>query len=125
MLRKWYVKPTIGYILNSMLKDHFDLILLTQLAAGIPAGKLKNQQTGCYVGCMTLDYELMSSRDTNNLAHAAASGLSQAMIANRLSWFFDMHGPSLTLDTACSSSLTALHLSCQALREGEINMVSP
>ena len=45
------------------------------------------------------------------------------MLANRLSWFFDLTGPSLNIDTACSSSLMALHVACQALRNRESSMV--
>ena len=45
---------------------------------------------------------------------------SQAVLANRLSYVFNLRGPSLTVDTACSSGLTALHLGCQSLRAGEI-----
>ncbi|RYO87212.1 hypothetical protein DL762_004340 [Monosporascus cannonballus] len=87
--------------------------------AGIPMESLANSQTGCYVGCMTNDYELLSAHDTQELGYSAATGLSEAMIANRVSWFFGLRGPSLTLDTACSSSLYALHLACQALKLGE------
>jgi acyl transferase domain-containing protein len=42
------------------------------------------------------------------------------MLANRVSYFFDLHGPSITLDTACSSGLVALHQACQAIRAGEV-----
>jgi acyl transferase domain-containing protein len=92
--------------------------------AGVPVESLMNSQTGCYVGCMTNDYEMMSLHDVYDVGHTAASATSEAMIANRVSWFFGLQGPSLTLDTACSSSLYALHLACQSLRLGETNMVS-
>ncbi|GKT47554.1 reducing polyketide synthase FUB1 [Colletotrichum spaethianum] len=90
--------------------------------AGIPVESLMNSQTGCYVGCMTDDYELLSLHDIYDLGHTAASAISEAMTANRVSWFFGLRGPSLTLDTACSSSLYALHLACQSLKLKETNM---
>ncbi|KAJ5135407.1 Lovastatin diketide synthase LovF [Penicillium bovifimosum] len=90
--------------------------------AGIPVEDLMDSRTGCYVGCMTNDYEMISLHDIYNIGHPAATGLSEAMTANRVSWFFGLKGPSLTLDTACSSSLYALHLACQSLRLRETNM---
>ena len=50
---------------------------------------------------------------------ATGSG-SQAVLANRISYVFNLKGPSFTVDTACSSGLTALHVGCQSLRAGEI-----
>jgi acyl transferase domain-containing protein len=41
------------------------------------------------------------------------------MLSNRLSYFYNLSGPSFTVDTACSASLVALHLACQSLRAGE------
>ncbi|VBB80680.1 Putative polyketide synthase [Podospora comata] len=87
--------------------------------AGIPVENLMNSRTGCYVGCMTNDYEMLSLHDIHDIGHNAASATSEAMTANRVSWFFGLKGPSLTLDTACSSSLYALHLACQSLRTKE------
>ncbi|KAI0448681.1 lovastatin nonaketide synthase [Xylaria acuta] len=90
--------------------------------AGILVEDLMNSRTGCYVDCMTNDYEMISLHDIYDIGHPAATGLSEAMTANRVSWFFGLKGPSLTLDTACSSSLYALHLACQSLRLKETNM---
>ena len=44
------------------------------------------------------------------------TGGALSIIANRLSYFLDLRGPSVTVDTACSSSLVAVHLACQSLR---------
>lgn len=55
---------------------------------------------------------------------ATSSGHSRAIISNRLSYFFDLRGPSATIDTACSASLVALHLACQSLRSGESEQAS-
>ncbi|KAM3564383.1 hypothetical protein ARSEF4850_001893 [Beauveria asiatica] len=86
--------------------------------AGIQMESLVNSDTACSVGCMTNDYEILSAHDMQDMGYSAATGISKAMTANRVSWFFGLRGPSLTLDTACSSSLHALHLACQSLRLG-------
>ncbi|PYI07708.1 polyketide synthase [Aspergillus sclerotiicarbonarius CBS 121057] len=87
--------------------------------AGVPMESLPRSATGVYSGCMTNDYELLSTRDIMDMPHNSATGNGRTMLANRLSWFFDLRGPSIMMDTACSSSLTALHLATQALRTGE------
>lgn len=56
--------------------------------------------------------------------YEANGSMGTAMISNRISWFFDLKGPSLSLDTACSSSLVALHLAVQSIRSGETTQVS-
>jgi acyl transferase domain-containing protein len=45
------------------------------------------------------------------------------MLANRISWFFDLQPTILTVDTACSSSVVALRLGCQSIRTGDADMV--
>lgn len=86
--------------------------------------KLPGSNTAVYSGSMTNDYELLSTRDLYDMPHNSATGNGRTMLANRLSWFFDLQGPSIMMDTACSSSLTAVHLASQALRAGECEMVS-
>ena len=53
----------------------------------------------------------------------AAIGLGQNFTANRLSWAFNLKGPSIQIDTACSSSLIALDMACQSLRSRDSSMV--
>ena len=54
----------------------------------------------------------------------AVTGLAGAMLSNRISGFFNLRGPSVTLDTACSSSLVAFDLACQTIRDGQATLVS-
>ena len=49
-------------------------------------------------------------------------GVGSAMASNRISHFFDLRGPSMTIDTGCSTTLTAVHQACQSLRAGESEM---
>ncbi|KAJ5429590.1 hypothetical protein N7491_006606 [Penicillium cf. griseofulvum] len=89
---------------------------------GIPIDTLPGSNTAVYSGSMTNDYELLSTRDIYDMPHNSATGNGRTMLANRLSWFFDLQGPSIMMDTACSSSLTAVHLAAQSLRSGECGM---
>ncbi|KAF2274182.1 ketoacyl-synt-domain-containing protein [Westerdykella ornata] len=87
-------------------------------AAGQSMEKLRGSDTAVYVGCMCDDYNTMLTRDWETLPRYTATGLERGILANRISYFFDWHGPSLSIDTACSSSLVALDHAVQAIRSG-------
>jgi acyl transferase domain-containing protein len=61
--------------------------------------------------------------DTEMIMKNKGSGTGTNMLANRVSWFYDLKGISMTIDTACSSSLVALHQACQDMRSGQSDMV--
>jgi acyl transferase domain-containing protein len=88
-------------------------------SAGYTIDGLRGSQTGVFVGQMTDDFHDLLYRDVENIPQYAGSGASRAIVANRVSYFFDWHGPSMNIDTACSSSLVATHQAVQALRNGE------
>jgi acyl transferase domain-containing protein len=90
--------------------------------AGLLTEELAGSNTGCFVGCFTKDYSDMIVRDSETSPQYAATGTSASILSNRISWFYDLKGPSLTLDTACSSSLVGVHLACQSLQLRETNM---
>ncbi|KAL8986722.1 MAG: hypothetical protein Q9177_004009, partial [Variospora cf. flavescens] len=85
---------------------------------GTPAN-IKRGQAAVYVGTMGVDYNDTLLRDLNSIPTYFATGTNRAILANRVSHFFDWHGPSMSIDTACSSSLIAVHQGVQALRTGE------
>ncbi|MGV0627800.1 SDR family NAD(P)-dependent oxidoreductase, partial [Mycolicibacter minnesotensis] len=87
--------------------------------AGIPATSLRRSQTGVYVGASITEYGCHASADLGTVDAWSNAGGALSIIANRLSYFLDLRGPSVTVDTACSSSLVALHLACRSLRTGE------
>ncbi|MCU1348580.1 MAG: Mycocerosate synthase, 6-deoxyerythronolide-B synthase, partial [Acidobacteria bacterium] len=87
--------------------------------AGIVPTALKGSKTGVFVGASNCDYSrLMQEAGVEVEAHHGV-GSSLAILANRISYFFDLSGPSLVVDTACSASLVALHSAVQSLRSGE------
>jgi len=84
--------------------------------AGIPPTTLRCSQTGVFVGSSLGEYGYLASSDLPAVDAWSNPGGALSIIANRLSYFLDLRGPSVTVDTACSSSLVALHLACQSLR---------
>lgn len=90
--------------------------------AGISLEKIKGSNTGVFVAIFNHDYENMIYKDATAPPKYSMTGIGQAIASNRISYNFDLQGPSLTLDTGCSGSLVALHLACQSLKSGESNM---
>jgi amino acid adenylation domain-containing protein len=88
-------------------------------SAGYSVQELKGSPTAVYVGQMTADYYDVLLRDVDSAPQYLCTGTSRSIMANRVSYFFDWKGPSITIDTACSSSLVALHQAVQTLRLGE------
>ncbi|MCL7745473.1 SDR family NAD(P)-dependent oxidoreductase [Guyparkeria hydrothermalis] len=87
--------------------------------AGTPASRLAGSDCGVYLGISGLDYGIRSLDDLSSFNAYSMTGSTFSVAANRLSYVFDLHGPSLAVDTACSSSMVALHHACQSLSHGE------
>ncbi|KAH0174845.1 polyketide synthase, partial [Aureobasidium melanogenum] len=91
-------------------------------SAGHSVSRLRGSATGVFVGVMGFDYQHIAMRGLDSLPQYYATGGSMAILANRVSYFYDWTGPSLALDTACSSSLVTLHQAVLSLRSGQTNM---
>jgi acyl transferase domain-containing protein len=90
--------------------------------AGLRLEDVAGTKTSVHVGCFTSDFATMQFRDAQSIPKYNSLGTAGSMLANRLSWFFDLRGESMYVDTACSSSLVALALACQGLAAGESEM---
>ncbi|MFF5160729.1 beta-ketoacyl synthase N-terminal-like domain-containing protein [Streptomyces sp. NPDC000348] len=87
--------------------------------AGIPPLSLRGTDTGVYAAANSNDYGRRLLEDIPRTGAYAVNGTTLYGIANRVSYFLDLHGPSMAVDTACAGSLTALHLARQSLLTGE------
>ena len=91
--------------------------------AHIPPSDLKGAPVGVFIGTSTNDYQLLATlglgEGAEDTAAYALTGTSTAIVANRVSYFYDFRGPSIAIDTACSSSLVAIHQAVRSLRTGE------
>jgi phthiocerol/phenolphthiocerol synthesis type-I polyketide synthase C len=89
--------------------------------AGIRPSTLRGSDCGVYIGISTADYSSRMADDLSAIDASFATGNTSSIAANRLSYMYDLRGPSMAIDTACSSSLVAFHQACRAIAAGEIS----
>jgi acyl transferase domain-containing protein/NADPH:quinone reductase-like Zn-dependent oxidoreductase len=89
--------------------------------AGLSERILAGSRTGVFVASYHNDYAQFQYNDPDAIDLRTLTGTLHSVLANRLSYFLDLRGPSISVDTACSASLVAIHLACQSLRLGESN----
>ncbi|KAI0116097.1 polyketide synthase [Hypoxylon sp. NC0597] len=106
--------PQIRLLLESVYEATED--------AGIPLDKLAGSNTSVFSGCYGKDYHELQARDPESLPAAFLTGNGTAMLSNRISHFYDLYGPSMSIDTGCSSGLVALHQGCRSIHTGESDM---
>lgn len=87
--------------------------------AGMPLSRAAGARAGVFVGIMLNDYGRLYGRDLRAIDGYTAQNNTFAYAANRLSFYFDLHGPSVAVDTNCSGSLVALHQACRSVATGE------
>jgi acyl transferase domain-containing protein len=92
--------------------------------AGLRLEELSGSKTGVFVGISSHDYGDMhlSCQERMQIGTQSVAGCSLSIAANRISYIFNLKGPSLITDTACASSLTAVHLACRLLQCGDANL---
>jgi acyl transferase domain-containing protein len=89
--------------------------------AGYAREKVRGMKVGVFVGAMYGSYQLFGVEESVK-GNVIATNSVYANIANRVSYYFDFHGPSIALDTMCSSSLTTIHLACESIRHRHCQM---
>ncbi|KAH9495215.1 hypothetical protein Btru_015693 [Bulinus truncatus] len=90
--------------------------------AGVTRELLKGTNTGVYIGAMNCDYRAMFPVRSSGVSNYTVTGISNSIIAARVSYTFDLRGPCMVLDTGCSSALIAIHTASQAIRMGDCSM---
>ncbi|MDB4665441.1 polyketide synthase dehydratase domain-containing protein, partial [Verrucomicrobia bacterium] len=91
--------------------------------AALKPSQLAGSKTGVFVGIASQDYKEILGEQGINIDAYAATGMAHCLVANRVSYLLNLHGPSEAIDTACSSSLVAVHRGIEALRDGSCDCV--
>lgn len=92
--------------------------------AGVRVEQLSGSRTSVFIGSFMYDYlcQQTASEARAMINPYVAMGTGLTSLANRISYVFDLKGPSVSLDTACSASLVALHLASRSVWSGEADM---
>ncbi|WP_419897676.1 SDR family NAD(P)-dependent oxidoreductase [Roseomonas sp. USHLN139] len=90
--------------------------------AGLPAEALRGRRVGVFAGAAASGYEALLDQAAQATQSHGLTGNLVSLLAARIAYALDLRGPALVVDTACSASLVALHLACQAIRSGEVEM---
>lgn len=96
------IKPLEAQAIDPQQRLLLEVVYESLEAAGMPMENMAGSQTGVYVGLMCGDYSDHIQRDIDSLPTYMATGTARSIISNRISYFFDWHGPSMTIDTAVS-----------------------
>ncbi|XP_074080916.1 fatty acid synthase [Macrotis lagotis] len=113
------VHPRQAHTMDPQLRLLLEVTYEAIVDGGINPATLRGTNTGVWVGVSGSETSEALSRDPETLVGYSMVGCQRAMMANRLSYFFDLKGPSIALDTACSSSLVAMQSAFQAISSGE------
>jgi len=113
------ISPREAAVLDPQQRLLLELAWESMEHARIPPSSLAGSDCAVYVGISGFDYGMRGLDDLAVITSHSMTGNTLSIAANRISYVFDLHGPSLAVDTACSSSLVALHQACNSLRSGE------
>uniref|UniRef100_A0AAQ5YJU9 Fatty acid synthase n=1 Tax=Amphiprion ocellaris TaxID=80972 RepID=A0AAQ5YJU9_AMPOC len=112
------VHPKQAHTMDPQLRIMLEVTYEAIIDGGLNPSALRGSKTGVYIGVSGSEAGEAFSRDPEELLGYSMTGCQRAMLANRLSYFFDFNGPSTAIDTACSSSLLAFENAFHAIRQG-------
>ena len=116
------ISPREAELLDPQQRLLLELAWEAMESAQIRPSALEGSDCGVYIGISGLDYGMRLLDDLSSMGAHSMTGNTLSIAANRLSYVFNLHGPSMAVDTACSSSLVALHQACTALAAGQTSL---
>jgi polyketide synthase 13 len=113
------IPPTEAVVMDPQQRLLLEVARESLEHAAIPSASLAGTRTGVFVGISGAEYARLTTADLDRIEAFTAPGAALSIAANRISYQWDLHGPSLAIDTACSSSLVAVHHAVRSLSAGE------
>jgi len=119
--RFFKISPREAEMMDPQHRLFIETVWKTVEEAGFRASSLSGALVGVFAGLQFKDYEQLMAQGNQSNAYSG-TGIAMAMLANRVSYLMNWHGPSETIDTACSSSLVAVNRAVKSLRNRECDM---
>ncbi|MGI6668752.1 MAG: SDR family NAD(P)-dependent oxidoreductase [Acetivibrionales bacterium] len=116
------ISPKEAEMMDPQQRLFMETVWKTIEDAGYKASDLSGTRTGVFVGVATSDYYDLLREYNPEIQLQTSTGISHAMLANRISYLLNLKGPSEPVDTACSSSLVAIHRAVEAIQLGNCDM---
>ena len=116
------ISPAEAIEMNPSQKLMLELAWQSVESSTVPFEGIGGSRAGVYIGNIWSDFEHLRKHKNSLATSHSAVGQSSNIIANRISYYLGLKGPSLVLDTGCSSSVVALHLACQSLQDHSIDL---
>ena len=120
--RQFGISPREAALMDPQQRIFLQTVWRAVQDAGYRPSQLAGTATGLFAGVSTTDYDELLRENAVTIEAHTATGIAHAILANRVSYLLDLHGPSEAIDTACSSSLVAIHRAVRALRAGECHV---
>ncbi|VDO39253.1 unnamed protein product [Haemonchus placei] len=111
------VTPKQANFMDPQVRILLEVAWEAMVDAGINPVDLRGSRTGVFVGCSASETSGALTQDPETVTGYTLTGCVRSMFSNRISYTFDLQGPSFSVDTACSSSLLALQLAVDAIRQ--------
>jgi len=116
------ISPHEANLMDPRHRLFMEIVWKTIEDAGYDPTSLSKEETGLFVGIERNEYYSLLSKKLSAFDSYATTGNADALLANRISYFLNLQGPSEVINTACSSSLVAVHRAVNALRQGECSV---
>ncbi|KAI9838887.1 MAG: hypothetical protein M1819_004095 [Sarea resinae] len=113
------INPREAATLDPAQRKILEVVYEALESAGATLESISGSSTGCFMGNFNHDHLFSQIKDSEYTQPYTATSAIAPFLSNRISYVFNLTGPSLTVDTACSASLYALHLACSSLQSGE------
>ncbi|XP_013396069.1 fatty acid synthase [Lingula anatina] len=113
------LNPKQANVMDPQLRILLEVTYEALVDAGINISQAKGSRIGVFVGSAGSDAMEAWSSDPETLIGYSMTGCQPAMLANRLTFYFDFNGPSMVIDTACSSSIVAMNQAIMAIQSGQ------